>query len=125
MKKLLRMWRSFHKNIIVKRKFKSYWTSFVDSGYRAEINRLFDLTKNSTRTEMRLVPTSLLVHGHRIIYPEYTLSLMLDDTTPLEPIKVVEHDGVFVVIDGNHRLPAIIARAARLKTEFTQCEVIL
>lgn len=125
MGKYKRIWRSFYKNIIIKRKFKSYWTSFTDAGYRAEINRLFELTKNSKGTEMRLVRTSLLVHGHRIIYPKYTASLMLDDTTQLEPIKVIEHEGKFVVIDGNHRLPAIIARAARLKTEFTKCEVLI
>lgn len=125
MKKFKRILRSFHKNIIVKRKFRSYWMSFVDMEYRAQINNLFELTKDSVGTEFRLVPTSLLVHGHKIIYPEYTASLMLDDTTELEPIKVVEHNGKFVVIDGNHRLPAIIARAARLKTEWTRCEVII
>lgn len=125
MEKWKRILRSFHKNIIIKRKFRSYWMSFVDREYRAQINRLYDLTKDSKGTEMRLVRTAMLVHGHKIIYPEYTLSLMLDDTTPLEPIKVVLSYGKYVVIDGNHRLPAIIARAERLGTEWTQCEVII
>lgn len=125
MKKWQRIWRSFYKNIIIKRKFRSYWMSFMDSEYRAQINRLYDLTKDSKGTEMRYVRTSLLVHGHKIIYPKYTESLMLDDTTKLEPIKVVQSYGKYIVIDGNHRLPAIIARAERLKTEWTQCEVII
>lgn len=125
MKKLARIWRSFYKNIIIKKKFKSYWISFTDAGYRAEINRLYELTKDSTGTEMRMVRTDLLVHGHRIIYPEYTKSLMLDDTTQLEPIRVVWHNDKYVVIDGNHRLPAIIARAKRKKTNGTMCEVLV
>jgi hypothetical protein len=99
--------------------------SFIDLEYRAQINRLYDLTKNSKGTEMRLIRTSLLVHGHKIIYHGYAESLMLDDTTPLEPIRVVHSYGKYIVVDGNHRLPAIIARAERLKTEFTQCEVII
>lgn len=125
MKKLQRIWRSFHKNIIIKRKFKSYWQSIVDAEYRGQINRLFELTKDSKGTEMRYVRTSLLVFGHKIIYPKYALSLMIDDSVQLEPIKVVEHEGKFVVIDGNHRLPAIIERAERLGTEWTKCEVII
>lgn len=125
MKKWQRILRSFYKNIVIKKKFKSYWVSFTDAGYRAEINRLFDLTKDSKGTVMRLIRTDLLVHGHRIIYPKYTESLMLDDTTELEPIRVVKHEDKYVVVDGNHRLPAIIARAKRKQTHFTYCEVIV
>lgn len=125
MSKWERILRSFYKNVIIKRKFKSYWQSFVDIEYRAQINRLYELTKDSTGTEMRYVPTDKLVAGHKIIYPKYTQMLIDNEESPLEPIKVVEHEEKFVVVDGNHRLPAIIDRAAKHKTNATYCKVII
>ena len=125
MAKWERILRSFYKNIIIKRKFKSYWQSFVDMEYRAQINKLYELTKDSTGTVMRYISTDLLVPGHKIIYPKYAQSLIENEESPLEPIKVVEHDGKFVVVDGNHRLPAIKARAEKHKTNSTYCKVII
>lgn len=132
MKKYIRMAKSFYKNIIVKRKFKSYWQSFVDPEYRAQLNELYEITKHSSKREIRYVKTSLLVPGHKIIYPDYALSLLKkvydDETVELEPIRVIEHEGKFVVVDGNHRLPAIIERANRKHrglSSRTKCEVYL
>lgn len=125
MKQIKRFWKSFHKNIIVKKKFKAYWISLIDKEYRGQINNLFELTKNSVGTEMRYVRTSLLVAGHKVIYKEYTDSLINNDEVNLEPIKVIESNGKFVVVDGNHRLPAILARAKRNSTTWTWCEVII
>jgi len=125
MSKWERILRSFYKNIIQKRKFRSYYQSFVDKEYRAQINELYELTKNSTGTEMRYVPTNLLTPGHKIIYPKYAQSLIDNEESPLEPIKVVAWSGGYVVVDGNHRLPAILARAKKHNTNATYCKVII
>lgn len=125
MSKWERILRSFWKNIIIKRKFKSYWQSFVDREYRSQINVLYLLTKDSKGTEMRYVPTDMLKAGHKIIYPKYSQSLIDNEESPLEPIKVVEYAGEFIVVDGNHRLPAIIARAKKHNTNSTYCKVII
>lgn len=124
MRKLKRMWRSFHKNIIVKRKFRSYWMSLVDLEYRSQIKYIFDITKETTQSKIAFVPINLLVHGHKIVYHEYAAALMVDDEVNLEPIKVFYHKGMYVVIDGNHRLPAIKSRSERLGLEKIKAEVI-
>jgi hypothetical protein len=125
MSKWERILRSFYKNIILKRKFKSYYQSFVDKEYRAQINELYELTKHSTGTVMKYVPTSLLTPGHKIIYPEYAQSLIDNEEAQLEPIKVVACSSGYVVVDGNHRLPAILARAKKHGTNLTYCKVII
>lgn len=118
-------WRSFYKNIIVKRKFRSYWMFITDKEYRAQINNLYELTKNSVGTRMKFVPTSLLVHGHNVVYMEYATKLMMDDNVELPPVKVVKSNGKYVVVDGNHRLPAILLRAKYRKADWTYVEEII
>jgi hypothetical protein len=100
--------------------------SLVDPSYRAQLNRLYELTKESSRMEIRYVKTALLVPGHKIIYPGYVLKLLRDESIELEPIRVIESNGRFIVVDGNHRLPAIMERAKKRRfTSFTKCEVYL
>jgi hypothetical protein len=124
MRQLKRMWRSFHKNIIVKRKFKAYWTYFVDPEYKAQVDNIYKITAHCTGSKMMNIPTHMLVHGHKVIYLEYANSLVFNDCANLEPIKVVEHEGRYVVVDGNHRLPAIMSRYKRKKMQWTKCELI-
>lgn len=125
MNKFIRIVKSFYKNIIIKRKFRSYWMSFTDSEYRSQITRIYNLTKNSTGAELRYVPTDTLVHGHKLIYHSYAQSLIENEEKSLEPIKVFFHEGKHIVVDGNHRLPAILFRAAKHKTNLTYCKVIV
>lgn len=124
MTKYERWWRSFKKNIIKKKKFKAYFQYYIDSEYRAQINRLFEITKDCTSKSLEYVPVWQLEHGHKITYPDYELQLMRDDSVDLEPIRVVQQGIVFVVIDGNHRLNAIRSRAKRYGTELVLCEVL-
>lgn len=124
MRNLRRAWRSFYKNIIVKRKFKAYWTYFVDPEYKAQVDNIYKITSKCTASRMVEVPTHLLVHGHKVVYLEYSNNLIFNDKAVLEPIKVILHKGNYVVIDGNHRLPAIISRSKRNKTWWTKCELI-
>lgn len=124
MRQLLRRWRSFHKNIIVKRKFKAYWTYLVDAEYQEQIQNIYRITAHCRACKIMQLPTNMLVHGHKVIYAEYSKRLMQNDSLELEPIKVVEHNGRYVVIDGNHRLPAILDRSKRLNTQWTKCELI-
>jgi len=119
-----RMWRSFYKNIIIKRKFRSYWTSFVDKEYRDQIRHIYQITKHCTASKMMNIPTHMLVHGHKVIYRGYANDLVFNDCADLEPIKVVEYQGQYVVVDGNHRLPAIMSRYKRGKMQWTKCELI-
>lgn len=124
MRQLKRMWRSFHKNIIVKRKFKAYWTYFIDPEYKAQVDNIYKITAHCRASKMMNIPTHMLVHGHKVIYLEYANSLVFNDCANLEPIKVVEHEGRYVVVDGNHRLPAIMSRYKRKKMQWTKCELI-
>lgn len=124
MKNLKRCWRSFYKNIIIKRKFKAYWTYFVDPEYKAQVDRIYKITEKCTGSKMMNVPTHMLVHGHKLIYFEYANNLIFNDKAELEPIKVIEHEGQYVVIDGNHRLPAIKSRYRRGKMDWTKCELL-
>ena len=126
MKLLLRVTKSFVKNIIIKRKFKAYAQSFYDKEYRAQINRLYELTKGSSGTLRWRIPVDTLKHGHKIIYPEYEQLLVNNDRIPIDPIKVVQlDDGTHLVVDGNHRLSAVIKRAKDKGEQFTECEVIV
>lgn len=127
MKKLKRMWRSFHKNIIVKKKFRSYFMSIVDKEYRQQINRIYELTKDSKTTVMEEIPSWRIEPGHKIIYPEYELWLYCNcNNLKIDPIKVVsDGKGKFIVVDGNHRLTALKQRAFENKTCKILCEVII
>jgi hypothetical protein len=98
--------------------------SLVDLEYRNQIKHIFEITKDTTHSKVMLVPTHLLVHGHKIVYHEYAAALMLDDEINLEPIKVFLRNGKYIVIDGNHRLPAIISRSERLGKKRVRAEVI-
>lgn len=123
---LIRIIKSFYKNIILKRKFKAYAMSFYDKEYRNQINNIYKFTKHSRGTMLDAVPVDLLKHGHKIIYSEYEKVLTENDHIPIQPIKVVQlPDSTFLVVDGNHRLKAVVKRAKKNGQDKVVCEVII
>lgn len=122
-------WRAFlrstHKNVIVKRKYRAFLALLFDSSYRRDLNKLHELTKYTTNKEMRAISADALVPGHRIIYLGYALSLF-SVAKDLPPIRVVFDaiQGKYVVIDGNHRLPALVTWARTTESKSLNCEVI-
>lgn len=116
--------RSFHKNVIVKRKYRAFWTLLIDRHYRADLDRLFELTKDCTKREQRELEVKDLVHGHRVVYEAYALELMRSkDSIPMIRVVFDPVSHKYVVVDGNHRLPAIKTRAMAGETKVV-CEVI-
>jgi 23S rRNA-/tRNA-specific pseudouridylate synthase len=123
MKRFKRHCKSFYKNVIVKKKFKSYIQSFIDSEYRRQLNELYALTHDKVKTERRFVNVERIVHGHKVIYPEYEQMLLNNDSIPIAPIRVVQKDETYLVVDGNHRLAAVKARARKTASCVVICEV--
>lgn len=119
--------RSFHKNVIVKKKYKAFGHLLFDREYRASIEKLHQLTKNCTKNEVKPVHIDDLVPGHKIVYPAYALSLF-GVANNLPKIRVVYDNErhKYVVVDGNHRLPALILYASTrgLYKDVLFCEVI-
>lgn len=117
--------RSFYKNIIVKRKYRALMALLFDSTYRRDINNLHLLTKNCTKKEVERIHVDALVAGHRVIYPGYALDLFgMVETLPA--IRVVKDPtrNKYVVVDGNHRLPALLMHARSSGSYSVICEVI-
>jgi hypothetical protein len=117
--------RSTYKNVIVKRKYRAFMALLFDPSYRRDLNKLHELTKYTTNKEMRAINADSLVPGHRIVYPIYALGLF-SVAKDLPPIRVVFDavQGKYVVIDGNHRLPALVAWARTTDSKSLTCEVI-
>lgn len=117
MKKLKAFCKSFYKNIIVKRKFKALYLLMFNREFRARLEVLHELTKNCTRTEIREIHWGLIKPGHQLIYRGYAAFLRENEKTMDIPmIRVVQINSTgtyYVVVDGNHRLPALAQRAYR------------
>ncbi len=113
MKKFFAFCKSFYKNVIIKRKFKAFWLILTDPEFKANLNRLHDLCKGKKRLVTRRISKDRIVPGHRIVYPAYAQSLV--GAVYIPPIKVV-YDSKrrkYVIVDGNHRLPAILATSTK------------
>lgn len=123
--KLKKMATSFHKNVIVKKKYKSFLMAIVNPNMRRDLNRMYELTKNCTRTDLKSIPVNSLRHGHQVVYPDYALSLFAG-AKDLPRIRVVYDPArdVYVVVDGNHRLPALLTYARHSNYEYIECEVL-
>ena len=117
--------RSFKKNVIGKKKYKAFAMLLFDREYRASINHLFFLTRGCTKSEIVRIDCRSLIPGHKVVYPAYALDLF-SKTDELPPIRVV-FDRVkqkYVVVDGNHRLPALLLRALASESKTIECELI-
>jgi hypothetical protein len=117
---------SFHKNVIMKKKYKAFITAFIDPSYRRSINRLRELTKDCTREEVQYIGVEHLVHGHKIIYVGYALGLFaVAKDLPMIRVVYDVQQNRYVVVDGNHRLPALLSYARAIGASAIQCEVML
>ena len=122
MSKMTRFAKGFYKNVILRHKYKAFLLVIFSSQYRRDLNRLYLLTKGCTRSDLRPIHMDNIVHGHQIVYPGYALSLF-SIASSLPPIRVVfdQTQHKFVVVDGNHRLPAL---KMAFNGEFIECEVM-
>jgi len=125
LRKLQQFVRSFHKNVIVKRKYKAFLMIFTNATMRRDLNKLYTLSRDCTKREFRPIHINALRHGHAIVYPDYALSLFATARN-LPAIRVVFDpvEAVYIVIDGNHRLPALLAYARHSNHEYINCEVM-
>ena len=106
LRKLYILLRSSWKNVIMKRKLKPFILLFTDKEFKAQIDSMYELTKNCTHVEkFKLVRFGSISPGHRIVYPDYVASLTQDSVIP--HIKVCRDRYGYRVIDGNHRFEAM------------------
>lgn len=107
-RKARKLWlfcKSFWKNCILKRKFKSYYLFFTDKEFKKDIEYLYQLTKFKREFVISQVTFGKLIPSHRIVYPEYVKQL--DDGRLLELLKVTKDGPGYRIIDGNHRFEAM------------------
>lgn len=130
MSRLIGFCRSFYKNVIVKRKFKAFFMFLFDSEYRGAIERVYKASKGRKVTETREIEFRCIKQSHKIVYPDYAYILMRDEAREIPPIKVTlicqdkAQRQVYLVVDGNHRLPALMARAKKQGKTTILCEVM-
>lgn len=124
MKKFKAFCRSFHKNVVVMGKWRAFFfVTFTKEG-RSSINKLFELTKNCRTNTIESIHWSRIIPGHRIIYTKYAKGLEDHELyLDIPMIRVVKNHRYYVVVDGNHRLPAFIKRAKRTN-DLIKCEVM-
>lgn len=100
-------WKKFlystYKNVILKRKFKSFFALFFDREYRDDINFISLITKNKINIKKSFIPLTRIRYGHKVHYPLYALSLAISNE-PFPSLRVVEYNSFYYVVDGNHRL---------------------
>jgi hypothetical protein len=108
MNKFFKFLNSFYKNVILKRKFKSFFMILTDKEFRAQLNHLHFLTKDCVNQRLEDIDSDQIVYGHKIVYPEYEEYLCQQHPLSLQPIRVVLDSSVdkYRVVDGNHRLKA-------------------
>jgi hypothetical protein len=128
MKKFKAFCRSFYKNVIVKKKVRGFFYLFFTKEGRTAVERLWELTKNCTRIEVVTLDYECIQPGHRIIYKKYADYLLKNCREIKIPMIRVVADptckGRFIVVDGNHRLPALKERARR-SYRVIKCEVMV
>lgn len=93
------------------RKYKAIIKYFYRKSYRKDINFLKDILSkgklSSTKSIMRL---GSIHYSHEINYPEWVRKIeddLMEDSENYHRIKVYQHEGKMLVIDGNHRLKAL------------------
>lgn len=91
-------------------KFRAIFKYFVKPTYRKDINRICSvMSKHEWYSELTELDIQDIHPSHEINYPEWVLEIinrLMIGTASVKPIKVIEIDDRFMVIDGNHRLMA-------------------
>lgn len=92
-------------------KWKAIFKFFYKWSYHKDIMKLCNILSKGRLTSKRATLTLRQIHfSHEINYPEWVIKLCEDlakDKNNYKIIKVFEHKGKFIVIDGNHRLKAL------------------
>lgn len=99
--------RSLWKNLILKRKFKSYWLYLTDNEYKRDIDYLYEITKHKRDWKRAVVPFGQLVPSHKVVYPEYVATIPKGSDWPV--LNVTKDGPGYRIIDGNHRFEAMKA----------------
>lgn len=126
MKKFKQFLKSTWKNVILKRKFKAFAMLIIDKEYRDQLNYLYELTKDCTKVTVKDVSLFYIVRGHKIIYKNYCKKLWLNPELIKEPLKVKwdKKEGVYLVIDGNHRYEPLRYHKLLKNETVIKCEVM-
>ena len=92
-------------------KYKAVFKYFVKKSYRKDLNLLRDiLSKEPLTSHKKTINLNMIEFSHEINYPHWVKKLEenIDDKVSyiIPPIKVILHEGKYLVVDGNHRLKA-------------------
>lgn len=92
-------------------KYKAVFKYFIKPSYRKDINVLRDiLSKAPLKGTKDQLCVGEIHFSHEINYPKWVEKLEFDYLfwrIPYKRIKVFNHNGKWIVIDGNHRLRAM------------------
>ena len=107
--------RALCRKIFIQRKLKPIIAYLTDSSYRKDVRLIQQHTSFGATTVDSYVPFNQLRPSHKIHYWDWVFKLRnriargerIDRSNPLE-VSYQPESGTYLVVDGNHRLQAMI-----------------